>query len=112
AAADEEDRLQPYVHWDVAGLEDGPDLHGEFAAAGVALVGADAGALALHLAGLADGPAVRADAASRPDARLNVFVGGFLIVEVRGGEDGIGHGRLPAKHRSVSSMLDIVSERE
>ena len=45
----EEDRLQPVAHGDVAGFEDGPNLHSEGLPADVTLVSADPGALAFHL---------------------------------------------------------------
>ena len=92
AAGNEEDRLQPDVHLDMAGLEDGPDLHGEGLAAVVALVDADPGALALHLAILLHPATVRAYRTARPDAGFHEGVGGFLVVEVRGGKDGFVHG--------------------
>ena len=61
---------KPDIQRDVAGLENGPDLHGELGAALVALVRADAGALALHLGNALDAAAFRADGTIRPDARL------------------------------------------
>ena len=73
------------MHRDMAGLEHGPDLHGEGLAALVALVDADPGALALHLADAVHAAAMRADRAVRPDARLDPIVGGLLVVKVLGG---------------------------
>lgn len=49
AGRHQEDCLEPKAHGDVAGLEDGPNLHGEGLAALVALVSADPGGLAAHL---------------------------------------------------------------
>ena len=90
----EEDGLKPDVQRDVAGLEDGPDLHGERFAALVALVGPDPGALAAHLADALDAAAVRADRTIGPDASLDEPIGGGLIVEVLVGKDGR-HGLSP-----------------
>jgi hypothetical protein len=48
-------------HGNVAGLEDGPNLHGEGLAALVALVSANPGALAAHLGNALHAAAMRAD---------------------------------------------------
>lgn len=66
----------------MAGLEHGSDLHGEGLAALVALVGADPGALAAHLANALEGAALWANGAVRPHASLDPSVGGGLVVEM------------------------------
>jgi hypothetical protein len=98
AGAKQNHRLKPNVHRDVAGLEDGPDLYGEGLTAVVALIDADAGALALQLGDPVQTAALGADRAMRPDARLNVGVGGFLVVKVRGAK-AAGHGDFLLAHK-------------
>src|SRR4051812_46613100 len=76
----EEDCLQPVAHGDVASLEYRPDLHGKGLAALVALVRANAGALAAHLADPVNSAAVRANRAVSPNARLDEGIGcGFVM---------------------------------
>ncbi len=89
------DRRQPVPHGDVARLEDGPDLHGEGLAAGVALVEADPVGLALERAGLVHNATMRADAAIRPDPSLNIGIGGGFVIEVGGAENRLGHDLTP-----------------
>ena len=93
AGRDKEDRLQPDMQLDVARLEDGPNLDGERLAAGIALVGAYAGALALQLAAAINGPTVRAYATVGPNAGLDKLVCSFFVMEVWSGE--YGHGSIP-----------------
>lgn len=83
----QDDRLQPHMHLDVARFKDGPDLHGEWLAAVVALPDAYPGGLALQLAGVADHAALGADRAFRPETGLDESVSGCFVVEVRGGEN-------------------------
>ena len=94
ARPDQVDGLQPMPHLDVAALKDGSDLHGEGLAALVALVEADPGALAAHLADALHPAAVRADGAVRPDPRLDPLVSGLFVVKARIAEDG-SHGLSP-----------------
>ena len=68
----------------MAGLEHGAYLDGEGLPALIALVGADPGALAAHLADALDAAAMRADRALRPNAGLNPRIGGFFVVEMLG----------------------------
>ena len=82
----------------MAGFENGANLDGERLATVAALVDANPGALALHLHAVADHTALRAGRAMGPDAGFHIGIGGFFVVEVRGGKAGIGHGRLSAKH--------------
>lgn len=84
AAAHQEHRLQPEMQRNVAGLENSSDLDGERLPAGVALVGADPGALAGQLAGAVNRPAMRADTTIRPHMSLDNCVSGFFVVKVRG----------------------------
>jgi hypothetical protein len=86
--AQQKHRLQPDMQFDVAGLEDGSDLHGERFTAGIALIDADPGALAFERAAASDNPAMRADAAVAPDVRLNEGVGCFLAVILGFGQYG------------------------
>lgn len=78
----EEDGLQSEVHLDVTLLEDGADLDDEGLLAGIALVNANAGTLALELAA-----AAWTDGAVRPDAHLDVAIGGGLVVKVAIGKE-------------------------
>jgi hypothetical protein len=86
--------LQPNVHWDVALLEDGPDLDSERLTAGVALVDAYASALASQSAALPDHAAMGTDAAIWPNQRFDIGVSGGLIPEARLIEDGSWHGSI------------------
>jgi len=67
---------------DVAGLEDGPDLHGEGPPAPIALVDAGTGALALELANALVRAATRAHGTVRPNALLYEAIGRSLIMEM------------------------------
>src|SRR5262249_34295837 len=78
----QEHRLQPKPHRHVRGLEHGADLHGKGLAALVALVRADAGALAAHLGDAIHAAAMRADWAFRPHTGLYPVVGGLLVLKV------------------------------
>lgn len=82
ARHNQEDRLQPDVHLDVARLEDGSNFDGERLAARIALVGAYTGALALQWAAAVIDAALRANAAIGPYARLYELVCGLFIVKV------------------------------
>src|SRR5208282_1052168 len=82
ARANHVDGVQPITHLDMAFLENGPDLDGEGLAAGIALVQADPIALGFERAALIDNPAMRTHAAIGPKPRLNIGIGGSLIVEV------------------------------
>ena len=85
ARANQEHRLKPDMQLDVAGLEDGPDLHGEWLATAIALVGAYAGALAFQLAyAVLAGAAMRADRTIGPNASLDKLIGCLFIVKVGG----------------------------
>lgn len=81
AGADEMNRLEPDMQWNVARFEDGPDLDGERFPAGIALVYADPGALALERPRAINYAAVWAYPSIRPDLRLDVGVCGALIAE-------------------------------
>src|SRR5882672_2569727 len=94
ARGDQEDTLEPKAKRNVAGLENGADLHGKGLAAVVALVGAYAGALAAHLGIALHSAAMRAYRATRPDTGLYEGVGRFLIVKVGVGKDRFAHGWL------------------
>src|SRR6266849_5498207 len=82
-------------------LENGADLDGERLAAVAALPHPDAGGLPFQpIVLVVDNAAVGTHRAMRPDASFHEFVGGFLGVEVWGGED---------RHRS--SLLSILGQR-
>ena len=81
AAAQKVDGLKPHPHRDVACLEHGAHFDGERLAAGVALVEADPGGLAAHLADALVALAVVAHRTVRPDAGLDPCISGFLVVE-------------------------------
>jgi len=103
------DRLQPDVQRDMARLEDGPDLDGERLPAGVALVNADAGALALKRSGAINDAAFRANPTVRPELRLDVGVSSCFAAETGFVKDRLWHRLSPcrriynASHR-VQSM--------
>lgn len=86
--AQQKHRLQPDMQFDVAGLEDRSDFHGEGFAAGIAFIDAYPGALALQRATAADNPAMRTDSPLAPDMRLYEGVGRFFAVVLRLGQDG------------------------
>src|SRR4030095_724334 len=65
-------------------LEYGANLDGEGLAVPVALVGADPGALALHLRNAVNAAAMRANRTPRPYPGFHPRVGDFLIVETFG----------------------------
>ena len=85
AGADQIDRLKQQVHRNVACLKDGTDLDREWLAALVALVSADPGGLAAHLADPFHAAAVRADRAVSPNALLYIRIRSFSIVELGAG---------------------------
>ena len=94
AGANEMDRSQLVAQLNMAILENAPDLHGERLAASVAFVEANPIAFAFKRRGTLEHATMRANAAIRPNARLDIGVSGGFIVEVSGGENGHGHGEL------------------
>ena len=96
--------LQPDVQRDVASLEDGAHGHAERLAALVALVEADAGALALHLGDALNAAAMRADRAFRPQAAFDESISRFLVVEVLGGKTRFLHDRSPCPSYKQSRL--------
>ncbi len=86
AADHQEDRLQPDMHFDVAGFEDGSYLDGERLAAVVALVNAYTSALALQLIAVIHAAAFGANPPIRPDTGLYPVVSGLFVVELRSAE--------------------------
>ena len=84
--------LEPQVHFDMAGLEHRSDLGGKGLHAGVALPQTNARGLATKFAdALSAAVAMRADWAIRPDARFEESKSSFLVLEMLGGEDRLGH---------------------
>jgi hypothetical protein len=93
--------LDPKPHRDVAGFENGPDLHGELFAALIALVKADAGRIASHLSNALSAATMGADRAIRPHMRFNPSVSGDFVVKGGGFDDGFGHfGRFPFENQT------------
>lgn len=89
------DGLEPYAHRDVAGLEDGPDLDGKWPPAAVALIQADPIGFPPQPPDMLLGCAtVRANRTVGPKPRLSESVGGFFVMEMSGGKDGL-HGLSP-----------------
>lgn len=82
AGTEKEDRLKPDMQFDVARLEDGPYLDGKRFPAGIALVGAYAGALALELAALVNNATLRANTPVGPNASLDKLIGCFFVMEM------------------------------
>lgn len=80
--AEKEDRLKPDMQLDVARLEYGSDLDGKRLPAGVALVGAYPGALALELVAFVNNAAVRAYTPVGPNAGLDKLIGRFFVMEM------------------------------
>jgi hypothetical protein len=74
-------RLQPQMHGDVAVLENRSHLHSELLAALVALVEADAGRFAIHLADAIKPAAMRANRTVRPHAGFNPCESDSLVLE-------------------------------
>lgn len=94
AAANHMDRIEPIAHLDMAVFEDGPDFHGELLAAGIALIEADPVGLARQRARLPDDATMGAVAPVSPKPRLDIGISGGFVIEVRGGENGRGHGKI------------------
>jgi hypothetical protein len=68
-------------------FKNGPDLDRERLAADIALVGADPGAIAIHLADSFCAFTMGADGAIRPQSRLDNFISSLFIMEVMGGNN-------------------------
>jgi hypothetical protein len=94
---------QPISHLDMAIFENRADLDRELFAAGVAFIEADAVTLAFERAGLIDNAAMRANTAIRPKPRFNEGVGGGFVIEVSGGENGTGHGKISLCPNAITS---------
>lgn len=80
---DQEDRLEPIVHEDMARLEDRADLHRKGLTASIAFVGADARARALQAADPFDLAAARTRWALRPHTSFDVSVCLFLTLKTQ-----------------------------
>lgn len=90
------DRLQPQAQRQVTVLENRVDPHRERLAAGVALVQARTGRLAVQTPDLvARGLAMRADRAIRPKLLFDVIEGHLLVMKPQIGKDRFGHGLSP-----------------
>lgn len=95
AAGHQVDGLKPDAQRDVAAFKNGAHADGEGLAAGVALVEAGPGGLALQRANPLLALAMRADRAVRPQLRFDVGESGCLIVEVFDGKGGLHDGLAP-----------------
>ena len=91
-AAKQVDDLQPQMQRKMAVLEDRAHPHREGLLAGVALVEARAGRLAVQAADARRSAAMRANRAVRPKPRLDVGESGSFGLELRGVQNGLGHG--------------------
>lgn len=91
AGAKQVNGLQPRLQLDMAGLEDGAHLHGEGLTAGIALVEADPGGFAAHLADAIRTLAMEAYWSVWPEFALYERICGFFIMKVRDAENGNGH---------------------
>src|SRR5437868_10915760 len=85
------DRLEPYPHWNVAGLKDRAHPHRKRLAASAAVPQAGARRLALGARCFADPAAMRANRAVRPEPRFDVGNGGVFVGEMGSVEGGF-HG--------------------
>jgi hypothetical protein len=104
------DRLQPQPHWDVTILENGSDLHRELLAAVVALVKSYPGAFAAHLRDAISRAAVRANRTIGPQPSLNPSIGGGLVLESFGIEDGFRHDtRFPMMEQGYHEPVGLLS---
>ena len=92
AGAHQMNDLQPQMQGQVRGLEYGALAHGELAFAGIALAQADPGGFAVQAGDALALAAVRAERTIRPQARFDVLESGGFGLEVRGVENGAGHG--------------------
>jgi hypothetical protein len=91
ARCDEVNGLEPNVQRDMAGFEYGPDLHSEWRHAGVALPETRASGLAVESLGSVEHAAFRANRPIWPEPCFEEAEGGWLILEVFGGENWLGH---------------------
>jgi hypothetical protein len=97
AAADKLDRLQPQMHGKVAVFKNRTDAHRKGFAARIAFAKAGAAGLASQSADarLIGIVAVRADRPVRPKVRFDVSESGFLVMEMRDGQNGLSHWKSP-----------------
>jgi hypothetical protein len=79
--------LKPIVHRHMASLKDGPDFYGERLSTLIALIDANAGALAAHLGNAIDCAAVGTNRAVRPQSGFNPNVSSGFAMEGFGVND-------------------------
>jgi hypothetical protein len=91
----------------MAGLEDGPDLHGKGLPAGIALPEAWTVTLALKAASLPDHATVGANRPIRPKVGLYEGIGGGFVGELGGTENGLGHGLTPYERTLILVDGDV-----
>lgn len=91
AGGNQENGLQPQVHGNMAGLENGADLDGKGLTAVVALIQANAGRFAAHQLVAIHAATVRAYRAMWPDTGLYELVGGFFVMKMGLGKNGFAH---------------------
>jgi homoserine dehydrogenase len=75
--------LKPYIHGDVRGFEDGADFYRERLAALVTLVGANAGAFAVHLRNTIYAATMTANRTIRPQALFDEGIRCLFVMEMR-----------------------------
>ena len=106
AGAHQVDGLQPQMQREMAVLEDRADPHREGLAAGVALPQARTAGLARQAADplFIAIAAMRANRAFGPKVGLDVGESGFLVVEMGGGQNGLGHAEISYGLNTIHSV--------
>src|SRR5207244_2172321 len=107
--AQQEHRLKPDMQLNMAGLENGSDLDGEWLPAIVALIDADPGAFAAQCPTAINRTAMGANPTVRPDMSLYESVGGGFAMILRFRKNGR-HGLSPCNliwecHPGTSSII-------
>jgi hypothetical protein len=94
ASAHQMDDLQPKMKGQMRGLENGSHAHGERLAAFIAFVETKASGLAFHLvdALMINVAAMMTSWSMRPKTAFDISESAFLVLELRGGKNGFGHG--------------------
>jgi hypothetical protein len=105
AATKQMDDLQPKMQRQMTILENSSHSHSEGFLAGVALAEAGAGGLAVQATDALGLSTMRANGTIRPKLRLDIGEGGFLGHELRGGQNGVGHGKISYGRNTTSCGL-------
>jgi hypothetical protein len=90
------DDLQPQMQGQMGGFEDAPNAHGEGLLALIAFAQAGASGRAVQASdlGLIAVATERADGAFGPKCGLDIRESSVFILEVFGGQNGLGHGEI------------------